>query len=348
MGTALADPSLTQMVEIGLVSSIAILGASAALSAGLIVLLKPLLSRHLMAHPNERSSHESATPEGAGFGVMLALFAVCGASLLLLTPTPPNILPVLIGAAALMVLGGLDDAYSLSITWRLAAQILVALGIILSLPPDFRILPALLPLGVERALLIAGVAGFVNIVNFLDGLDWMTVVQVVPQTLGIAILCALGEVSPAIGILALALLGAVLGFAIFNKHPASIFLGDSGSLPIGLLLAYMLIYVAEAHVVSAVLLCLYTLADSFLTLLRRSRQGEAIWTAHREHFYQRAVANGLRVPEVTTRILLLGLWLMSLAIATALAGSLGMDISALLLGVIGVAAVLRSFVKGPK
>ena len=348
MGAALADPPLTPMVEADFVSSATVVGASAALSAGLIFVLKPFLTRHLMAHPNDRSSHVTATPEGAGFGVMMSLFVVCGVLLVGTALPAPSLVPVLVGAAVLMVLGGLDDAHSLPVSWRLLAQVLVALGVILTLPSDFRILPALLPLGAERALLVLSVAGFVNIINFLDGLDWMTVVQVVPMTLGIAILCWLGQVPPSIGFLALALLGATLGFAIFNKHPASIFLGDSGSLPVGLLLAYMLIWVAEAHFVSALLLCLYTLTDSLLTVVRRFRNGEQIWTAHRSHFYQRAVAGGLRVPEVTTRVLVLGLWLMVLAIAAALSRSLAMDISALVFGIAGVAVVLSGFAKGAK
>ena len=91
-------------------SSVAVVTASALLSAALILLLKPLLARHLMAHPNERSSHMTATPEGAGLGVMVALFAVCGASLLWAIPPPPSLVPVLAGAAVLTVVGGLDDA----------------------------------------------------------------------------------------------------------------------------------------------------------------------------------------------------------------------------------------------
>ena len=64
-----------------------------------------------------------------------------------------------------------------------------------------------------------GTVWFVNAVNFLDGLDWITAAQVVPMTLGIAVLHALGTVPASIGFLALALLGATLGFAPFNKHP---------------------------------------------------------------------------------------------------------------------------------
>ena len=112
---------------------------------------------------------------------------------------------------------------------------------VLSLPQSFQLFPGLMPLVIERALLVFGVVWFVNAVNFLDGLDWMTVAQVVPITLGIVALQALGAVPATIGLLALALLGATLGFAVFNKHPAQIFLGDAGSLPIGLCLAFMLI-----------------------------------------------------------------------------------------------------------
>ncbi|HUW74188.1 MAG TPA: glycosyl transferase [Methyloceanibacter sp.] len=334
------------MPEANFVSWVAVVTASAALSAGLIFVLKPLLARHLLSHPNERSSHVAATPEGAGLGVMTALLVVCTALLLFTPLPPPSLVPVLIGAAVLTVVGALDDAHALAVSWRLLAQMLVALGVVFALPQDFRLLPDLLPLGVERALLVLGVVGFVNAVNFLDGLDWMTVAQVVPMTLGVAILCGLGVVPETIGLLALALLGAMLGFAVFNKHPAQIFLGDAGSLPIGLVLAYMLIYVAEAHIVSSILLALYTLADSVLTFSRRLANGERVFSAHRSHFYQRAVAAGLRVPQVTARVFWLGLWLMTLAIAAALSRTLVFDITALLLALAGISLVLFNFSRG--
>jgi len=334
------------MPEANFVSWVAVVTASAALSAGLIFVLRPLLARHLLSHPNERSSHVAATPEGAGIGVMAALLVVCTAPLLLTPLPPPSLVPVLAGAAVLTVVGALDDAHALAVSWRLMAQMLVAIGVVFLLPQDFRLLPDLLPLGVERVLLVLGVAGFVNAVNFLDGLDWMTVAQIVPMTLGVAILCGLGVVPVTVGYLALALLGATLGFAVFNKHPAQIFLGDAGSLPIGLVLAYMLIYVAEAHIVSAILLALYTLTDSVLTFSRRLANGERVLSAHRSHFYQRAVAAGLRVPQVTARVFWLGLWLMTLAIAAALSRTVVFDITALLLALAGTSFVLFNFSRG--
>ena len=334
------------MDDANVVLSATVVGASAILSTALILVLRPFLLRYLMAHPNERSSHARATPEGAGFCVMGAIFLVSLGLAFRTLPLEPNLVPVLVGAAVLMILGGLDDARPLPIAWRLLVQAAVALGVVLTLPQDFRALPAVVPAGAERALLVFGIVCFVNVVNFLDGLDWMTVAQVVPMSFGIAILWWIGFVPAGIGLLALALFGAMLGFAIFNKHPASIFLGDSGSLPIGLLLATMLIWVAQAHFVSAVLLALYTVAESGLTFFRRLLDGDNVTDAHRSHFYQRATAAGFRVPEVTLRVFLLCCWLAGLAVVAAMARSHAIDFLALLLGAGGVALVLISFTRG--
>jgi UDP-N-acetylmuramyl pentapeptide phosphotransferase/UDP-N-acetylglucosamine-1-phosphate transferase len=333
------------MPNISPVFWVAIVTASAVFCAIGILVLKPILVRHMLAHPNARSSHKTPTPQGAGFAVMAGVLAISAGALLLVPLPGPSLVPVLVGAGALTLIGGLDDAHALSVAWRLLAQTLIAAGVVFMLPSDFQVLPDFLPIGPERALLVVGVVGLVNAVNFLDGLDWMTVAQVVPMTLGVAILCLIGAVSLSVGLLALALLGAILGFAWFNKHPAQIFLGDAGSLPIGLVLAFLVTCVAEAHIVSAILLALYTLADSAVTLIRRLRAGEHIFSAHRSHFYQRAVAAGLLVPQVTARVFWLGIWLMTLAIAAAHARALVIDITTLLMGLGGTALVLFNLTK---
>jgi UDP-N-acetylmuramyl pentapeptide phosphotransferase/UDP-N-acetylglucosamine-1-phosphate transferase len=324
-----------------------VVAGSAALCAGLIVLLKPLLIRYVLAHPNARSSHSKVTPQGAGVAVVLTLLVVCGLAPLLWRADSPPSLSIVLGAAVfLMVLGLLDDARALSVGWRFAGQTAAALAIILVLPGDFRLLPESFPFWIERALMVLGTVWLVNAFNFLDGLDWMALAQVVPMTTGIAAMQALGIVPPTIGLLALSVLGAMLGFAWFNKHPAQIFLGDAGSLPIGLLLAFMLIYVAEAHLVSALLLSLYTVADATLTLIRRIIDKEPILSAHRTHFYQRAVAQGLRVLQVTARVFLLGLLLMVLAVAAAVARSLPMDLFCLGIGLLATGLGLHLLARG--
>jgi len=295
----------------------------------------------LLAHPNARSSHKVPTPQGAGLAVMLAVLVVSAlAAYLVPLLRVPSLVPVLAAASFLTLLGAIDDRHGLCVSWRFIGQGLAALAIVLSLPEEVRILPGLLPLGVERALLVIGTVGLVNAVNFLDGLDWMTVVEVVPITLAVAAMQALGVLPAGIGLLSLALLGAMLGFAIFNRHPASIFLGDAGSLPIGLCLALMLIYVADANLAAALLLPMYMVADTAITLIRRMINREPFLSAHRSHFYQRAVSGGRSVPEVTTSIFVLSTALALLAVGVGLANSVALDLIALTLGAAATAATL--------
>jgi UDP-N-acetylmuramyl pentapeptide phosphotransferase/UDP-N-acetylglucosamine-1-phosphate transferase len=326
-----------------------IVAGCAGLSALSVFVLRPLLVRYLLAHPNARSSHMLATPQGAGLAVIVSVLAGCGLGLLAWTHGgEPSLIPVLAAALALTLVGALDDAHALPVSWRLVGQALAALVMVACLPSELRLLPGLLPLSVERALMVVGTIWFVNAVNFLDGLDWMTVAQVVPMTLGIAILHFLGAVPDTVGLLALALLGAMLGFAIFNKYPAQVFLGDAGSLPIGLLLAFMLIVVAGIDLAAALLLSLYTLSDTTLTLFRRMAAKQPIFSAHRTHFYQRAVAQGFSVPQVTARVFLLELALAILAVGAAHARSTAIDLVALGLGAFATGITLWRLARGPK
>src|SRR5260370_7281407 len=138
---------------------------------------------------------------------------------------------------------------------------------------------------------------FVNLVNFMDGIDWMTVAEFVRLTARVVLRGQLATVPPPSTILALALLGAMLGFAPFNKPVAKLFLGDVGSLPVGLLLGWLLLQLARGgQPAAALLLPLYYLADATVTLIRRATAGEPFWQAHRSHFYQRAGHLSLNVP----------------------------------------------------
>ena len=107
--------------------------------------------------------------------------------------------------------------------------------VIYALPDELRVAP-FLPWWAERVLLVIGGVWFVNLVNFMDGLDWMTVAEVVPVSAALALMGALGALPPQGLVAALALGGAMIGFAYFNRPVAVLFLGDVGSLPIGLML----------------------------------------------------------------------------------------------------------------
>jgi UDP-N-acetylmuramyl pentapeptide phosphotransferase/UDP-N-acetylglucosamine-1-phosphate transferase len=291
--------------------------AAAVLSAGMTGAIRPLLLKHALAKPNPRSSHLIATPQGAGIAVIAATLVIAGAVIAGIEPSNSNFPVAVFGAALFIaVVGFADDLKSIPVPTRLALQAIAVGAILFASPADLRIVPAV-PLWIERSLLLLAGLWFVNLVNFMDGLDWMTVAEVVPITGAMVILGLLGEfpVSPAI--VAAALCGAMTGFAPFNRPVATIFLGDVGSLPIGLLLGWCLLQLAwHQHVAAALLLPLYYLSDATVTLLRRAARGEAFWAAHRSHFYQRATDNGFTVLRVVSEVLVLNLGLAALAIAS--------------------------------
>jgi UDP-N-acetylmuramyl pentapeptide phosphotransferase/UDP-N-acetylglucosamine-1-phosphate transferase len=145
-------------------------------------------------------------------------------------------------------------------------------------------------------------------------------------------------------ILAAALCGAMLGYAPFNKPVARVFLGDVGSLPIGLLLGWLLLQLAwQHHLAAALLLPLYYLMDATITLLRRMTRREPFWAAHRTHFYQRATDHGFMVLRVVGEVFILNLVLAALALPTTVLDSSLAAVLALLAGLLAVVVVLRRF-----
>src|SRR5829696_6854693 len=147
-----------------------------------------------------------------------------------------------------------------------------------------------------------------------------------------------------LAVVAGALFGALIGFAPFNRPVARLFLGDVGSLPIGLLVAWMLYRLAlDGGLAAALLLPLYYLADATITLLRRLMRGERVWEAHRTHFYQQATDRGLPVVRIAAHVLTVNVALAGLAGATLAWRSLPAQLAALALGGILVALVLARF-----
>jgi UDP-N-acetylmuramyl pentapeptide phosphotransferase/UDP-N-acetylglucosamine-1-phosphate transferase len=316
--------------------------------AGLIVALRPLLQRYALARPNARSSHVTPTPQGGGVAVIAAtavgaaLAGSFGAGF-----SGTAVLTVLAAAACLAAVGMFDDLRPVPVIPRLALQLAAVAFLFIALPPQIRFSESI-PIAIERALLVLGMLWFINLVNFMDGLDWMTVAEMVPMTVALAAIAFAGEAPADTLPISLALAGALLGFAPFNRPVARLFLGDVGSLSIGLLTGWCLLELASRqHFAAALLLPLYYLADATITLLRRVAKGERFWDAHRSHFYQRATDNGLSVTQVITSVFLLNIALAGLALTTIAATSRGIDLTMLALGALGVAVVLFRFSRAP-
>ncbi|CCD93649.1 putative Glycosyl transferase, group 4; undecaprenyl-phosphate N-acetylglucosaminyl 1-phosphate transferase [Bradyrhizobium sp. ORS 375] len=313
---------------------------AAVMCAVAIVLLRPLLQRYALARPNARSSHKIPTPQGAGIAVVGATLVVGGAFASVLGFAPLTML--FIAVPMLGLVGLVDDIRPIPVLPRFVLQGLAVGLVVLTAPDDLRLFPV--PLAVERALLLIAGLWFVNLVNFMDGLDLMTVAEAVPITATLVLFGLSGELPwPATAISA-ALGGAMLGFAPFNRPVAKVFLGDVGSLPIGLLLGWGLLHLAwQGYVAAALLLPLYYLVDATFTLLRRMARREPFWAAHRTHFYQQATDNGFTVARVVGEVFILNIALALLAVLSVALQSRAADAILLVFGLGAVTWVLSRF-----
>ncbi len=308
-------------------------------------LLRLLTARAILDHPNERSSHDRAVPRGGGIAVMAVIVAAwCLLAWRGVTTAsePSNMIIVALLAAALAGYSFLDDLRGLPALQRLLLQTLtVALGCLAL--PDSPVFQGLLPPVADR--LAAGFLWlwFVNLFNFMDGIDGITVVETSSIGIGIFLIVQASGIAVHLAAPAAVLAGAAVGFGFWNWRPAKIFLGDVGSVGLGYLSGWLLLSLAAAgQWIPALLLALYYLCDATWTLLRRVLRGEPFWRAHRSHFYQYAVRRSGDHGHVALLILACNGALVAAALWAAL-GSGGW--AALTLGGIAVALLLYYFAR---
>ncbi len=279
----------------------ALFAACLAVSLALTGLLRRwLLRRQILDRPNERSSHKAPTPRGGGIAVLATLLPAWYL-------IDPWLLPQILAALALAGIGWWDDLKGISPWPRLAVQIAaVAAGLWFMFPlADGQFTGGLLPQPFD--MLLAGFAWlwFINLFNFMDGIDGIAGGEAASIGLGLAVVAiwvgGFGDLAP----LAVALVGAVLGFLYWNWHPARIFMGDVGSQALGYLLGFLLLQAAANGAwAAAIILPLYFWVDATWTLLRRGAAGENILAAHAQHFYQRSLRLGRRHDQVTLAVLI--------------------------------------------
>jgi len=335
--------------NIGLAAAAAAFTIAIVISVAIIVAIRPWLQRIALAKPNARSSHSVPTAQGGGIAVVAAtIIAAAGALSLSASAASATalLLPLVVAVIVIAAVGAADDMRPIGVAPRFFLQAFSVALVIFALPDELRVAP-FMPIFIERLLLTIGGLWFVNLVNFMDGLDWMTVAEVVPVTAALAIFGAFGFLPATQAIISLALCGAMIGFAYFNRPVARLFLGDVGSLPVGLLLGWLLVQLAgRGAVAAAVLLPLYYLADATITLIRRLIAGEKVWQAHRSHFYQRATDRGFTVSQVVARVFAINIALAALALFTLAAPGLLDDTAALVCGGALVGWLLLAFSRG--
>jgi UDP-N-acetylmuramyl pentapeptide phosphotransferase/UDP-N-acetylglucosamine-1-phosphate transferase len=280
------------------------IGAGLAACVGTRALIPVLRRAAVLDRPNARSSHTVPTPRGGGIAVVVAILAAWLA-LIAAGAAPPVLLLVAAGAALLAVVSWLDDLAGLAPVLRLAAQF-AAVGIgLAALRPGGALFQGWLPPWLDAAGAALMWLWFVNLFNFMDGIDGIAGSEAAAIGFGLMLFAAVGVGrDPVVVALAAPVVAAALGFLAWNWAPARVFLGDVGSVPLGYLLGFLLLGVAAGGFRGiALILPLYFLADATITLARRLLRGEAVWRPHRQHFYQRAVQRGLGHAAVVERVI---------------------------------------------
>jgi len=283
-------------------------------AAGLAFVLTPAvrrLAQHVDAidHPDERRVNTTPVPRGGGVAVAIAFLVVVAAlfaadaTVGLWGPldalTRPEIAALLLGGAAAVFVGLVDDRFDLRARWQFGGQVLVALvpvglGITVgAIANPFG--PGAIRLeGVFGAIfVVVWTGGMINSINFIDGLDGLSsgVALIAVVTLGIISVTG-PATEPVVALLCVTLAGALLGFLRWNFHPASIFIGTSGVMFLGYTLALLSI-LGSAKVAVALLVLGVPIIDTFYIIVRRLSRGRSPFSADRGHIHHRLLDLGL-------------------------------------------------------
>lgn len=286
----------------------------------------------VVAEANHRSMHKGATVTGGGLALLVAAFAVF-LSLWPLEPVHRYLLPA---AALLAVVSFFDDLNPVPQWIRFGAHIVAAVAAVASVHYAQMIFQGYLPFWLDRAVAAFALIWFINLFNFMDGIDGIAGIETVTIAGGFAVvMTAAGMTTPLMG-LALAVGGAAAGFLLWNWHPARVFMGDVGSVPLGFLSGALMIWLAvKLSLAAALILPLYFVADATITILKRLKRGEDIREPHRSHYYQRSARGVGSHAVVVRRVAVCNALLVGLAVL-----ALSMPVTAFVLAALCVALLL--------
>jgi len=276
------------------------------------ILTKYLPAVGLVDVPSSRRSHDKITPRGGGLAiVVVVMIALSGFEYIAngqLTNSK-KILPLLFAIASISFL---DDLKPVPILIRLMVHFICsAFAIFLFFPLDHHI----------YILFVIALSGFVNIYNFMDGIDGMSCIESIHLSSTMLILSwlQLPLITNPYFIFSVntIILGCSIGFLLFNWHPAKIFLGDVGSISLGFLTGLCLLLLATTNTglfIACFIASLYYVTDAVLTILIRLINKEKIWQPHLQHFFQKAVQKGKSHKQVVSIIAICNVFLMILSV----------------------------------
>ena len=303
--------------------SLAILGIIALITSLVItkLLINVMPKFGIVDIPSKRRAHNKITPRGGGFAFVLIYSILLPAFEYFVVGSIEDSIIVLQIFIPISVVSFWDDVSHVMIPLRLIIHILCSCLAIMWLVHPSPILHYEIPVYLDLAIGTFALLTFLNIYNFMDGIDGITVSQSLHYSATILLLCFVRyDLIPNVDtvvVTAVIIGGWSLGFIYFNWQPAKIFLGDVGSISLGFLIGICLLTIASASAklfAACVIASLYYIADGGMTILIRIVKGEKIWEPHLQHFFQKSIKNGKSHKRTVKRIMKCNILLMLLAV----------------------------------
>ena len=247
--------------------------------------------------PDNRKVHKKIMPRLGGLAIYIAFMVAAVASLEMTW----DIVGILIGGTVIVAVGVLDDKYQLPAKVKLLGQIFAACVLVLF---DIRIEWVNNPFGgyfyleyLSIPLTIFWVISFTNVVNLIDGLDGLAAgVSAIASLTVILVAVQMGYYH--IAVMTAALAGGIIGFIRYNFNPATIFMGDTGSMFIGYMLAAISVYGAVKTAATVALIVPFIalglpIMDTAFAIMRRYTNGRPIFQPDKGHLHHRLLAMGM-------------------------------------------------------
>jgi UDP-N-acetylmuramyl pentapeptide phosphotransferase/UDP-N-acetylglucosamine-1-phosphate transferase len=304
--------------------------------------------RNLFDAPNGRSVHTRPTPRLGGVAVLAGFFS----ALTIFAPLAGGLQYLLAGCLLLFFVGLKDDLVTVAVAKKFAGQLLAS-GVVM-LMADVRITSlqgllgiGTLPVGVSYGLTFLVIVGITNAINLIDGLDGLagTIVLIISSTFGYYLFQYGGPGASSYAFVAVCLLGGMLGFLRYNFHKASIFMGDTGSLVCGFIVAVLAIQFVElgnaasqslGSTTPAVALAVLfvPLFDTSRVFLVRILAGKSPFAPDKNHVHHRVLALGFSQISTVLLLGLLNVAVIALVISFAHLGGLVLIGGLVVLGVV--------------
>jgi UDP-N-acetylmuramyl pentapeptide phosphotransferase/UDP-N-acetylglucosamine-1-phosphate transferase len=243
----------------------------------------------LLDRPNQRSSHSAPTPRLGGVAIVAGTVAGEAVLSIALGPNAAVLRMIAAGTALALLIGLVDDVRGLSPATKVCGELCASVAVAALWVPAFAPIPAVVAVAGASFWLLS----YTNQFNFMDGSDGLAAGMAALNAASLSVL-AFSAGRPDLAWSALVIGAAAAGFLWHNVAPASVFMGDTGSLFLGFTVASLVLFVESAGVppiIAAAPLAPFIM-DTTVTLCARAIRRELLWRAHRSHLYQRLLIAG--------------------------------------------------------